>query len=725
MIADNVTPGTFRKNLLCVAPPYGTRAPAGSAYLLGYLKSQNCDEFDFLDLRLGAPFDYTPTYKTTGAFGESFVLDLPDLPLVLKLLAAFESGASLAPAMDDLFERYCLERAISPRYLHGYLASLNRYYDKCFAQLADLEFVGFSTWTPNFYSTLLAATHLKRRPQPPFIVVGGPQVTSSRASAELGLLAGVFDCVILGEGEQTLHEVYRSFRSGGRGTGIAGTVTVRDGGAIERIERKQMRLEVLPLPDFSGMPVMAYQDDPDFVSLPYQLSRGCTDKCSFCSEWVFWKHFRSAAPTHSVDQIRELLARYNANFIEFSDSLLNGHPRRLSEFCEQVLSEGLQFGWTSFMRAQIDKETATLARRSGCDGVFIGIESFSDEALALMNKRRTEADNIQAVINFVEAGIHVTAGFIPGFPGDTRRGFLHSVDVIRRLQDRYPGRIELHEEPFTLMAGAPLMNDLGASGLTGVPFAGDYLEVAPRLADVASRVLCAVEGAEQGIERIGRTKLVGAVKSDAPANGSFEEGEDDEISADVFTFNHLSSGWHLTTKLSDFLHRYAVLVDDAERKELEALQDLHYPLQPLHPDVLATLQRIEQRHVVSASLTGPRVVNCGFARAEDAYLTLSPFVVSRQLTGRQANRILVVDTLTKRWTLRPASDAALLRRLDNAVVAPDRLWVLAGANNRGRKQFQKSVAELSATGIILNCGGVNGARSVERSDHSLQPAGGM
>lgn len=69
----------FKPNLLCIAPPYGTRVPAGSAYLLGYLKANGCYDFDFLDLRLGAPFDFTPTYKSTGAFGESYGLDLPDL----------------------------------------------------------------------------------------------------------------------------------------------------------------------------------------------------------------------------------------------------------------------------------------------------------------------------------------------------------------------------------------------------------------------------------------------------------------------------------------------------------------------------------------------------------------------------------------------------------------------------------------------------------------------
>ena len=40
----------------------------------------------------------------------------------------------------------------------------------------------------------------------------------------------------------------------------------------------------------------------------------------------------------------------------------------------------------------------------------------SDETLALMNKRRTEADNFKALEAILDAGIFVRAGLIPGFP---------------------------------------------------------------------------------------------------------------------------------------------------------------------------------------------------------------------------------------------------------------------------------------------------------------------
>src|ERR1700692_2582003 len=89
----------FGPNLLCIAPPpfSPTAPPAGAAYLLGFLKAQGCRDFDFLDLRLGVPNGYSPTYTYTGAYAEAYVHDIPDLPLVLQLIRSFDDGAPLLP----------------------------------------------------------------------------------------------------------------------------------------------------------------------------------------------------------------------------------------------------------------------------------------------------------------------------------------------------------------------------------------------------------------------------------------------------------------------------------------------------------------------------------------------------------------------------------------------------------------------------------------------------
>src|SRR4051812_31127495 len=137
-------PAPFRKpGLLCVVPPYSLLGPpAGMAYLLAHLRSHQCVEFDFVDLRLGVPDAYAPTYTPTGVFGECYVMDVPDLPLVLGLLQAFQSGADLVSGFASVLEPYTRERGISVTYLSDYLLCMDKYLSACSEQLAHAQFVG-------------------------------------------------------------------------------------------------------------------------------------------------------------------------------------------------------------------------------------------------------------------------------------------------------------------------------------------------------------------------------------------------------------------------------------------------------------------------------------------------------------------------------------------------------------------------------------------------------
>src|SRR5262245_40006408 len=347
---------TRKRALLCICPPYPmVSPPAGAAALLGYLKAHGIADFGFLDLRLGTPSCYEATYAATGVFGESFVMDVPDLPLVLQLLAATDSNRSYSTAIDDLTERYCLERGISANYLASYLNGLNRYYEAAFERYAEVDFIGFSVWTSNLFSTLLAAHHLKRRARPPFIVAGGPQLTESPASATLALRSGLFDAVVQGEGEETLRALYTAFCENGRQRvhGVAGTMFLdSQSGNIVNVQRPLLKMGALPVPSFDEMAIDEYQIDDD-RTVPFQLSRGCTDKCTFCSEWVFWQHFRPGAPTDAAAGIEDLRARYGATYIAFTDSLLNGSSSRLHAFAEELLSRETKVRLGGFMGADM------------------------------------------------------------------------------------------------------------------------------------------------------------------------------------------------------------------------------------------------------------------------------------------------------------------------------------------------------------------------------------
>ncbi len=664
------------RDALCIVPPYRHRScpPAAAAALLGYLKAHGHRDVRFLDLRLHAPEVLMPTFDPVGVFGESFVIDVPDLPLVLRVLRASDErrDGPLIGERDAGFDAYCLERGMDPARLHRWLVGMDAFTADAFAPFPSLRFLGMSTWSSNLLTSLMAAAHLKRRPSPPFIVVGGPQVTESRASALLGLRAGLFDAVVLGEGELALREVYEAF---GRGVtaGVPGTLARgADGAVVAGGDRALLRLRELPLPDFSEMAVAAYRSSGGLLRLPFQLSRGCTDECSFCSEWVFWRHFRPDTVDHAVEQIAELASRWGVHDFHFTDSLINGHPGRLRGFAEAVLRRNLRVSWGGFMRAQMDPETAALIRRAGCTYAYVGIESLSDETLELMNKRRTEADNLRAVRAFLDAGIAVSAGVIPGFPGDTRARLLRTARILSGLAEAHPGVVSFNVEPFVVSPGQPIFAELERFGLTAHPWPDEVLDLAPRYRDVTGTIARHVEGANQGVERLGQLRVLHTLfvgRRTSPAETILDRAEalpDDRLQLVRVSGGHLA----LAKRRGRVV---GLLVTPRERAECEqAVAEVGGGALLDDPAVAAWWRRIEERHAWSSD-GGLRPARFAADLALARELAIPAHVIGRRLRGRLvvASVLSTTAVVAPSWAeellvwlaARPRATAAIARKL--------------------------------------------------------------
>ncbi len=694
--------------LLCVVPPYSLGPPAGIAYLLAYADQQGCSDFGFLDLRLGVPDAYAPTYAHTGVFGDAYVMDVPDLPLVLSLVQAVDSGKEPASGFPSVIEKYCRERGISASYLREYLVSLDKYFSAVTEALTGVRFVGCSVWTSNFLTTLLFAAHLKRLQQPPIIVGGGPQFTESRSSAAIALRSRLFDYVVTGEGEASLLDLYsRGASSPGTAAGVPGTLALNERDEVQRgIERPLLSQSEIPVPAFDQMPLLSYQEVGSPRTLPYHLSRGCTDKCTFCSEWVFWRRFRPGDAGRTISGIRELEQRYGAEYISFTDSLVNGHPGRLRQLAEGMMRRRRRIAWGGFMRAEMDPETATLLRRSGCDVVFVGIESMSDETLALMNKRRTELHNIKALRAFLGAGIYVVAGVIPGFPGDSREAFIHTTDQLRALQREFRGRLRVNVEPFIVSPGQPLFSRLGEVGLSGVPWDEQVLDIAPAYRDITASLFCTVKGANQGVERMGRLHIAEAIESDEPTKTDpFIYKVAEPLNHSEFDFEHLTGGWFLARLKGPAAWIYALLLKQDEQEQLAAKSSGNGSVDLLAaPGLRRLLRQLESSHSLGPTRV-PTLIEGGYNRecAQNALYQTAPYIVSRRGDWHVKGRLLVVDFVnTSWWLLPPWQGEALkaLRRTPHSASSLQQQLARKGIT-RSVSQCARLLHDLAESGIVL------------------------
>ncbi|MGH9760236.1 MAG: radical SAM protein, partial [Blastocatellia bacterium] len=107
-----------------------------------------------------------------------------------------------------------------------------------------------------------------------------------------------------------------------------------------------------------------------------------------------------------------------------------------------------------FRCSNSDEETIDLMGRSGCKGVFLGIESGSPSILGNMNKAATIEKYADGVRMLKERGILTFGSFIIGFPGETEDTVAETVDFIKNNGLDY-----YRAQPWYCEPGTPILRE--------------------------------------------------------------------------------------------------------------------------------------------------------------------------------------------------------------------------------------------------------------------------
>jgi len=160
-----------------------------------------------------------------------------------------------------------------------------------------------------------------------------------------------------------------------------------------------------------------------------QTGRGCPNACAFCTvSAVFGRHCRFRPVPEVIEEVRTL-----RGWVGFVDDNIAASRPRAKELFEALIPLHIRWVGQGDLAMAKDPELLSLAARSGCQAMFIGLESLSPEVLRAAGKApNLGLDMGEAVTAFHKAGIEIIGSFVLGLDGDDAGSFARTVEFAER-----------------------------------------------------------------------------------------------------------------------------------------------------------------------------------------------------------------------------------------------------------------------------------------------------
>jgi anaerobic magnesium-protoporphyrin IX monomethyl ester cyclase len=189
--------------------------------------------------------------------------------------------------------------------------------------------------------------------------------------------------------------------------------------------------------------------------LPFQGSRGCPFKCTFCSEPVLTRKYRMMNPAKMVDECLEMVDTYKLDHVTFFDEELFVNVRWATEVAERI--NGRFTWWAQTRGNDLRRVDLKQMERCGLRVVAPGLESGSNRVLSYIKKNEKVEEYIEANRLLAETSIIPQYNFIIGYPTETVAELHETIDLVLRLIDENKNTAVNQLSPLTPLPGTELL----------------------------------------------------------------------------------------------------------------------------------------------------------------------------------------------------------------------------------------------------------------------------
>jgi len=233
------------------------------------------------------------------------------------------------------------------------------------------------------------------------VILGGihPTVMPQEAIAHC-------DCVVMGEAEGCWSQLIHDFKRN----------------RLKKFYRSfNSDLSKFPIPKLN------HNHTPFHVS-PILCTRGCPYNCEFCSVTdLYGKKVR-----HRLiqDIVKEIATRGNKKFF-FLDDNITGDTKFAKELFTALSDLRIRWVGQASISLVKDKTLLELAKKSGCAGLFIGLESVSSDNLKRLRKTPGNTKEYSQAIEIIrDCGILFHASLVFGFEDDDKTIFERTLNFL-------------------------------------------------------------------------------------------------------------------------------------------------------------------------------------------------------------------------------------------------------------------------------------------------------
>lgn len=258
------------------------------------------------------------------------------------------------------------------------------------------------------------------------------------------------DFILRGEGELVFPDLVEEIYSSQNYSRFSCLVYKKEsqiivGKDIERIQNmsstSKYNWDLVPLKQYweKALPQNPYSKSRKAV--PYESSRGCPEKCVFCSTAQFFGHkFRMKNSGKVIEEITDVVTKYGAEEIQFSDDNIALNYKRFLEICEGVRNLNINLCCPNGIRLDYikdDPRVKTLFRamkKSGFYQISFAVESGNEYILNKVINKRLDLNRMKKLVAMAQdEGIKAHAFFVVGLPYETAVQMNDTVEYAKTL----------------------------------------------------------------------------------------------------------------------------------------------------------------------------------------------------------------------------------------------------------------------------------------------------